>query len=106
MSDQQNNQPSSSGYQGIEAMPLGPELIQALSSRPLTARELVQWLGRCLEQAADLRQLQWIADNATGVMHALHLCWLISAEESKTLIAELNTVYAARQRELSGAVVH
>ncbi|MBH3339404.1 hypothetical protein I5L51_09830 [Pseudomonas mendocina] len=106
MTDQKNDQPTAKSYVGFEHLALGPELTEALGARPLTARELVQWLCRCQEQATDLHQLQLIADHATGVLHALFLCWLISAAESERMVAELNAVYAVRQRALSGAIVH
>lgn len=106
MTDQKNDQPTAKSYVGFEHLALGPELTEALGARPLTARELVQWLCRCQEQATDLHQLQLIADHATGVLHALFLCWLISAAESERMVAELNAVYAVRQRALSGAAVH
>ncbi|PIA68488.1 hypothetical protein CDR19_21210 [Ectopseudomonas toyotomiensis] len=106
MPEQQNDQPTGKGYVGFEYLALGPELTETLGARPLTARELVQWLCRCQEQATDLHQLQLIADHATGVMHTLFLCWLISAAESERMVAELNAVYAVRQRALSGAAVH
>lgn len=97
----QNDQPAAQDYLG-----LGPEFIEAFGERPLTAREIVQWLCRCHEQAADLNQLQLNADHATGVIRALFLCWLISAAESEVMVAELNAVYLIRYRELSGAAVH
>ncbi|QTN45035.1 hypothetical protein H7683_18895 [Ectopseudomonas mendocina] len=106
MTDQKNDQPTAKSYVGFEHLALGPELTEALGARPLTARELVQWLCRCQEQATDLHQLQLIADHATSVLHALFLCWLISAAESERMVAELNAVYAVRQRALSGAIVH
>ncbi len=106
MTDQKNDQPTAKSYVGFEHLALGPELTEALGARPLTARELVQRLCRCQEQATDLHQLQLIADHATGVLHALFLCWLISAAESERMVADLNAVYAVRQRALSGAAVH
>jgi hypothetical protein len=106
MPEQQHDQPTGKGYVGFEYLALGPELTETLGARPLTAREMVQWLCRCQEQATDLHQLQLIADHATGVMHTLFLCWLISAAESERMVAELNAVYAVRQRALSGAIVH
>jgi len=106
MPEQKNDQPTAQSYVGFEHLALGPELTEALGARPLTARELVQWLCRCQEQATDLHQLQLIADHATGVLHTLFLCWLISAAESERMVAELNAVYAVRQRALSGAIVH
>ncbi|WP_277372481.1 hypothetical protein [Pseudomonas sp. AA-38] len=106
MTDQKNDQSTAKSYIGFKHLALGPELTEALGARPLTARELVQWLCRCQEQATDLHQLQLIADHATGVLHALFLCWLISAAESERMVAELNAVYAVRQRELSRAPVH
>lgn len=101
MTDQKNNQPIAQDYLG-----LGPELVEAQGARPLTAREIVQWLSRCLEQATDLQQLQLRADYATGAMRALFLCWLVSAAESEAMIAELNVVYGVRYRDLSGAIIH
>lgn len=99
-------QPASKGYVSFEHLALEPELAEALGVRPLTARELVQLLCRRQEQAADLYQLQLIADHATVVIHTLLLCWLISAAESERMVAELNAIYAVRQRALSGAIVH
>lgn len=101
MTNQKNDRPAAQDYLG-----LGPELIEAFGKRPLTAREIVQWLARCQEQAADLQQLQFNADLATGVMRALFLCWLVSAAESEAMIAELNVVYGVRYRDLSGAIIH
>lgn len=75
-------------------------------ARPLTSREVVQWLCRCQQRATDLHQLQVITDHATGAMRALFLCWLVSAAESEAMITELNAVYSIRYRELSGAIVH
>ncbi|MBA4243037.1 MAG: hypothetical protein C0452_03875 [Pseudomonas sp.] len=106
MTDQKNDQPTAKSYVGFEHLALGPELTEALSARPLTARELVQLLCRRQEQATDLYQLQLIADHATVVIHTLLLCWLISAAESERMVAELNAVYGVRYRELSGAVIH
>ena len=101
MPEQQNNQPTAKDYLGP-----GPELIEAFGKRPLTAREIVQWLSRCQERTTDLQQLQFSADLVTGVMRALSLCWLVSAAESEAMIAELNVVYGVRYRHLSGAIVH
>lgn len=101
MPEQKNDHSTAKGY-----LDIGDALSEALCARPLTARELVHWLCRCQEQAEDLHQLQSIANHATGVMHTLFLCWLISAAESERMVAELNAVYAIRQRELSGAPVH
>lgn len=101
MSEQNNHQPIANDFLG-----LGPSLAEAFSARPLTAKEVVQWLCACQEQATDLKQLQLIADHATGVVRALYLCWLVSAAESETMVAQLNAVYHMRERELSGSAVH
>lgn len=85
---------------------LGKDLATAFRDRPLTAREVIQWLSNILEQTNDLQQLQLVADHATGATRALYLCWLVSASEIEDMIAQLNTVYAIRQRELSGAITH
>nr|WP_298168357.1 hypothetical protein [uncultured Pseudomonas sp.] len=101
MPEQKDDQPITQDHLG-----LGPEFIEAFGGRPLTAREIVQWLSRCLEHASDLQQLQLHADFATGAMRALVLCWLVSPTESETIVAELNAVYGVRYRHLSGAIVH
>ena len=87
---------------------LGQGLTTAFRDRPLTAREVIQWLSVLLERANDLQQLQVTADHATGATRALYLCWLVSASEVDAMIAQLNVVYAARYRELSGAgaIIH
>lgn len=101
VADQNNHQLAANDYLG-----LGPNLAEAFDARPLTTREVVQWLCTCLELAPDPQQLQVIADYATGGIRALHLCWLISVPESETMIAQLNAVYTVRQRELAGVSVH
>lgn len=101
MTEQKNDQPSAQDCLG-----LGAALTEALGQRPLTAREVVQWLARRLEQAPNLQQLQTTAEQATGVIHTLHLCWLVSEAGYDTMRDELNVVYFLRQRELSGANIH
>lgn len=101
MTEQSNHQTMTNDFLG-----LGPSLTEAFSARPLTAREVVHWLCACQERAADLKQLQLIADHATGVIRALYLCWLVSAAESETMVAQLNAVYHMRERQLSGLAVH
>lgn len=85
---------------------LGQSLTTTFRDRPLTAREVIQWLSANLERANDLQQLQVVADHATGATRALYLCWLVSASEVEAMIAQLNAVYAVRYRELSGAIIH
>jgi len=101
VADQNNHRPIANDFLG-----LGPGLAEAFSARPLTAREVVQWLCACQERAPDLKQLQVIADHATGVIRALYLCWLVSAAESEAMVAQLNAVYHMRERQLSGLAVH
>lgn len=101
VADQYNHQQMANDILG-----LGPSLAGTFSARPLTGREVVQWLCASQERAADLKQLQLIADHATGVIRALYLCWLVSAAESEAIVAQLNAVYHMRERELSGLAVH
>lgn len=101
MAEQNNHQPMANDFLG-----LGPNLTEAFSARPLTAREVVQWLCACQERATDLPQLQVVADHATGVIRALYLCWLVSAAESEAMVAQLNAAHHMKWRELSGSAVH
>ncbi len=85
---------------------LPADLVEVFKHRPLTAKEVTQWLTDCIRQAESAEQLQDMGEHATGILRAMCLCWVISTAEHEVTTAELNVIYGDRYRELAGVALH
>ena len=99
----QNNTTTSENYR-YPALPA--DLAEAFGHRPLTAKEVTQWLADCVRQAESPEKLRGMGEHATGILRAMLLCWVIGIVDHDAVAAELNAIYEDRHRELVRVSLH